>query len=338
MRRFSAFSMDGIGLALRSVICRVKDATTKRSSELPSTVPRLVAVSKLKPLECVIEAYQHGQRHFGENYVQELVEKSSDPKVWELKDIRWHFIGHLQTNKCNNLVGVPNLFMVETVDSIKLASALSSSWGKQNKPGPLNVMVQVNTSQEESKSGCSTDHCVELAEHIISHCPHLKFTGLMTIGEMNYDWSQGDNPDFICLVQCRKEVCERLGFNEEDVELSMGMSNDFEKAILMGSTNVRVGSTIFGARQPKRPTSASPAEGSTPQNPQGTMVSDGTTGQASQQTESTSGATSQTVSQGMDLTPGLTSQSDSQGVLQNLDNLTVRDGCSDSLAVCMKAV
>lgn len=107
----------------------------------------------------------------------------------------------------------------------------------------------------------------------------------------------------------------------------------------MGSTNVRVGSTIFGARQPKRPTSASPAAGSTPQTPQGTTVSDGTTGQTSQEIESTSGATSQTVSQGMDLTPGLTSQSDSQGVLkQNLDKLTVRDGCTDSLAVRMKAV
>jgi len=269
--------MDGIGVALRSVLCQVKEATNKRPSELPSIVPRLVAVSKLKPSECIIEAYQHGQRHFGENYVQELIEKSSDPRVQELTDIRWHFIGHLQTNKCNNLVGVPNLFMVETVDSVKLASTLNSSWGKQNKPNPLNVMVQVNTSEEESKNGCSSDHCVQLAEHIISHCPHLKFTGLMTIGQMNYDWGQGENPDFICLVQCRKDVCKRLGLSVEDVELSMGMSNDFDKAILMGSTNVRVGSTIFGARQPKRPTNDSTAEGTSQQTPQGTTMSGGTT-------------------------------------------------------------
>lgn len=243
--------MDGIGAAVRTVISRVKDATAKRSNELPSTVPRLVAVSKLKPSECIIEAYQHGQRHFGENYVQELIEKSNDPKLLELKDIKWHFIGHLQSNKCNNLAGVPNLFMVETVDSVKLANTMNSSWSKKTKPDPLNVMVQVNTSQEENKSGCSRDQCTELAKHIISSCPHLKFSGLMTIGEFNHDWSQGENPDFVMLVRCRKVVCESLGLNVEDVELSMGMSNDFEEAILMGSTNVRVGSTIFGARQAK---------------------------------------------------------------------------------------
>ncbi|XP_078358533.1 pyridoxal phosphate homeostasis protein-like isoform X2 [Oculina patagonica] len=270
MKRVRNLSMEGLGLALRSVITRVKDATAKRSSELPRTAPRLVAVSKLKPADCIIEAYEHGQRHFGENYVQELIEKSNNPKVQELKDIRWHFIGHLQTNKCNNIVGVPNLFMIETVDSAKLASTLNSSWSKQNKPQPLNVMVQVNTSKEESKSGCSSDHCVELVEHVIQHCPHLKFSGLMTIGEMNYDWSQGANPDFVCLVECRKKVCEKLGLSLEDVELSMGMSNDFDKAILMGSTNVRVGSTIFGARQPRHPSSASSVQGTTQPTPQET--------------------------------------------------------------------
>ncbi|XP_078358532.1 pyridoxal phosphate homeostasis protein-like isoform X1 [Oculina patagonica] len=293
MKRVRNLSMEGLGLALRSVITRVKDATAKRSSELPRTAPRLVAVSKLKPADCIIEAYEHGQRHFGENYVQELIEKSNNPKVQELKDIRWHFIGHLQTNKCNNIVGVPNLFMIETVDSAKLASTLNSSWSKQNKPQPLNVMVQVNTSKEEmfpmqkavvssanisteafsvflGKSGCSSDHCVELVEHVIQHCPHLKFSGLMTIGEMNYDWSQGANPDFVCLVECRKKVCEKLGLSLEDVELSMGMSNDFDKAILMGSTNVRVGSTIFGARQPRHPSSASSVQGTTQPTPQET--------------------------------------------------------------------
>ncbi|XP_068709655.1 pyridoxal phosphate homeostasis protein-like [Montipora foliosa] len=263
MRRFSILSMDGIGIAVRSVISRVNDVTAKRSNELPSILPRLVAVSKLKPSECILEAYQHGQRNFGENYVQELIEKSNEPKLLELKDIKWHFIGHLQSNKCNNLAGVPNLFMVETVDSVKLANTLNSSWGKQNKPDPLNVMVQVNTSQEENKGGCSRNQCVELVNHINSNCPNLKFKGLMTIGEINYDWSQGDNPDFVTLVQCRKDVCERLNLKVEDVELSMGMSSDFENAILMGSTNVRVGSTIFGARQPKRPTDEKKSQQST---------------------------------------------------------------------------
>lgn len=255
--------MEGVGSSLRSVISRVEEATAKRSSELPKTAPRLVAVSKLKPADCVIEAYDNGQRHFGENYVQELLEKSRHAKIQPLNDIRWHFIGHLQSNKCNNLVGVTNLYMVETVDSVKLANSLNASWGKLNKPNSLNVMVQVNTSKEESKSGCLSDHCAELVEHIITHCPHLKFSGLMTIGEMNHDWSQGPNPDFIRLVDCRKNICEKLSLSLEDVELSMGMSNDFEKAILMGSTNVRVGSTIFGARQPKQPRNVSSMQGST---------------------------------------------------------------------------
>nr|XP_058959304.1 pyridoxal phosphate homeostasis protein-like [Pocillopora verrucosa] len=274
MKRFGILSMEGVGSALRSVISRVKEVTAKRSSELPKTAPRLVAVSKLKSLDYVIEAYDNGQRHFGENYVKELIEKSKDVKIQPLNDIRWHFIGHLQSNKCNNLVGVPNLFMVETVDSVKLANSLNVSWGKLNKPSPLNVMVQVNTSKEESKSGCLRDRCAELVEHIITHCAHLKFSGLMTIGEMNHDWSQRPNPDFTTLVDCRKDICEKLSLSLENVELSMGMSSDFEEAILMGSTNVRVGSTIFGARQPKQASNVSSMQGSTQLTSQEANLSD----------------------------------------------------------------
>lgn len=111
----------------------------------------MVAVSKIKPAAVIIQAYEAGQRHFGENYVNELAEKASDPQILEkCKDIKWHFIGHLQNNKINKLLGSPGLFMVETVDSEKLADNLNKQWAKYRKAEEkLKVMVQVNTSGEE---------------------------------------------------------------------------------------------------------------------------------------------------------------------------------------------
>lgn len=122
--------------------------------DLPQIVPRLVAVSKIKPASLIIQAYEAGQRHFGENYVNELSEKANDPQILEkCKDIKWHFIGHLQTNKINKLLGSPGLFIVETVDSDKLADNLNKQWGKIRKEeAKLNIMVQINTSGEEGKS------------------------------------------------------------------------------------------------------------------------------------------------------------------------------------------
>jgi len=113
--------------------------------------PRLVAVSKTKPKEAVLEAYEAGVRDFGENYVQEIVEKGLDEElVAKCPEIRWHFIGHLQKNKVNKLLLVPNLYAIETVDSLKLASALNSSWERSHPNGePLKIFLQVNTSGEE---------------------------------------------------------------------------------------------------------------------------------------------------------------------------------------------
>lgn len=203
---------------------------------------RLVAVSKTKPASDVREAYDAGQRDFGENYVQELLEKA--PVLPQ--DIRWHFIGHLQSNKAKALVeGVPSLYMVQTVDSEKLANKLDSAVGAIGKRDPLSVLVQVNTSGEESKFGVAPETCVALAQHIARNCSNLCLAGLMTIGMPDYS-SRPEN--FACLAECRKQVAESLGIKESDLELSMGMSGDFEAAIQMGSTNVRVGSTIFGAR------------------------------------------------------------------------------------------
>lgn len=230
--------------SLRSVVDRVQQAAER--SGRPADRVKVVAVSKTKPVSLIRQVYDAGQRCFGENYVQELLDKA--PQLPE--DIEWHFIGHLQSNKAKSLLaGVPNLAMVETVDDEKIANHLDrvvASIGRK----PLKVLVQVNTSGEESKFGVEPSGCVELAKHVKLSCPNLEFSGLMTIGMLDYS-STPEN--FRALSNCRTEVCNALGITEEQCELSMGMSADFEQAIEMGSTIVRIGSTIFGAREyPKK--------------------------------------------------------------------------------------
>ncbi|CAM9724856.1 unnamed protein product [Discosporangium mesarthrocarpum] len=228
---------------LEAVRKRVADATASSERSRP---PRLVAVSKTKPLSDLVAAYEAGQRVFGENYAQELIEKA--PAMPE--DVVWHFIGHLQSNKARALVeGVPNLSILETLDTAKLANKLQArvemlGW----REAPLGVYIQVDTSGEASKSGVSHDDtgaCVALGRHVRDNCPALELRGLMTIGAV------GDIECFDRLVACRQRLADGLGMKGEDgggLELSMGMSGDFEEAIQRGSDNVRVGSTIFGPR------------------------------------------------------------------------------------------
>ncbi|KAL2523721.1 putative pyridoxal phosphate-dependent enzyme [Abeliophyllum distichum] len=230
--------------ALRAVLHRVRRAA-ERSGRSAGDV-RVVAVGKTKPVSLINQVYDAGHRCFGENYVQEIVEKA--PQLPE--DIAWHFIGHLQSNKVKTLLtAVPNLDMVEGVDNEKLADHLDravSNIGRQ----PLKVLVQVNTSGEASKSGINPSDCVDLVKHVKLGCPNLEFSGLMTIGMPDYT-STPEN--FKTLLDCRAKVCEVLGMAESQCELSMGMSGDFEQAIEIGSTNVRIGSTIFGPREyPKK--------------------------------------------------------------------------------------
>eukprot|EP00118_Oscarella_pearsei_P010712 m.67441 g.67441 ORF g.67441 m.67441 type:complete len:243 (+) comp35444_c0_seq2:48-776(+) len=231
---------------LSAVINNVKTAAKAES------LPRVVAVSKFKSVEDILEAYKAGQRHFGENYVQELAQKAKDERIRsEAPDIKWHFIGRLQTKKCNVIIETANLWMIETIDSVKLADAINKTLIKKAIKVPVNVMVQVNTSGEESKSGCTPDGCVEIVEHITKNCHLLDFKGLMTIGMCGHDYSQGPNPDFETLVSCRASVSEKLKIHLDDIELSMGMSGDYEEAITAGSTNVRIGTAIFGERTKK---------------------------------------------------------------------------------------
>ncbi|KAF7210594.1 pyridoxal phosphate homeostasis protein [Nothobranchius furzeri] len=240
-----------VGKAIQSVLERVNQAAARRPKTLPAVPPRLVAVSKTKPPEMIVEAYRQGQRNFGENYVNELVDKASDPLILEsCPEIKWHFIGHLQKNNVNKLLGVPNLFLVETIDSAKLAERVNSSWQRVRGAGSqrLKVMVQINTSGEQSKHGLLPEDTVNTVKHIMSQCSALHFSGLMTIGHYGYDLTLGPNPDFQMLLSRRQEVCDSLKLPLEEVELSMGMSTDFEHAIEVGATNVRVGSIIFGNR------------------------------------------------------------------------------------------
>eukprot|EP01065_Artemidia_motanka_P050242 TRINITY_DN8547_c0_g1_i1.p1 TRINITY_DN8547_c0_g1~~TRINITY_DN8547_c0_g1_i1.p1 ORF type:complete len:264 (+),score=65.80 TRINITY_DN8547_c0_g1_i1:193-984(+) len=203
--------------------------------------PQLIAVSKEKPLELVIRGLDSGHSDFGENYVQELCDKAD--KTADRRDLRWHFIGTLQSNKCRQLAGCPNLAMIHTVPSVKTARKLNAACASLRPDAPLDVMVQVNTSSEESKGGCDPDGATELCGCILKECPQLRLKGLMCIGRYT---SPPGTEDFEVLRRTRDRVSEAVGV--PDLGLSMGMSHDFEHACKAGATHVRVGSTIFGIR------------------------------------------------------------------------------------------
>ncbi|KAA8650074.1 hypothetical protein EYZ11_008749 [Aspergillus tanneri] len=247
---------------LAAVTSRVSAAATKRGRAEAKPV-RLIAVSKLKPAADLLSLHQPptSHLHFGENYFQELQEKS---KLLP-PTIRWHFIGGLQSNKCVVLArDVRGLWAVESVDSEKKASLLDKGWGDRSAElrasdsiDRLHVFVQVNTSGEESKSGVDPgDGAVSLCRFIREKCPRLKLQGLMTIGAIARSKAttpETENEDFVCLRNTRDLIVDQLGlqFSDDALELSMGMSEDFESAIALGSDEVRVGTTIFGGRPPK---------------------------------------------------------------------------------------
>ncbi|KAK7332353.1 hypothetical protein VNO80_29104 [Phaseolus coccineus] len=225
--------------SLNAVLDRVQGATERSGRNVQEI--RVVAASKTKSVSALRQVYDAGHRFFGENYVQELLQKA--PQL--PGDIEWHFIGNLQSNKVKPLIaGVPNLACVETVDDEKIANLLDRAVANVGRK-PLKVFVQVNTSGETSKFGVEPAVCVDLVKHI-TNCSNLEFSGLMTIGMLDYS-STPEN--FKMLSNCRTEVCKALGISETQCELSMGMTGDFEQAIEMGSTNVRIGTAIFGARE-----------------------------------------------------------------------------------------
>ena len=243
---------------LSSVQQRISSVTTKSSISKPI---QLIAVSKLKPATDILALHQPptSHLHFGENYVQELLEKA---KLLP-PEIRWHFIGGLQSNKCQTLAReVSNLWAVESVDSVKKARLLDKGRGELHSSDgieatALRVFIQVNTSGEDTKSGVEPESkdLIELCRFVRDECPNLKLQGLMTIGAIarsQATTAETENEDFTCLRDTRDKVAEELGIEKSELELSMGMSEDFEGAIALGSDEVRVGSTIFGERPSKK--------------------------------------------------------------------------------------
>lgn len=222
---------------IRSILDRMAAAALRAGRE-PAEVT-LLAVSKTKPLETVVEAARTGLvTHFGENHVQEGQVKipAFPPELTP----RWHLIGHLQRNKARKAA---QLFdVIESLDSPAVASALERVCAEIGRE--LDVLIEVNSSGEASKTGTPRAEVPALAGHVRTECPHLRLRGLMTIGPLG-----GDEKAVRSAFAATRELRDSLRLGADDLPvLSMGMSGDFEWAIAEGSTEVRVGSAIFGQR------------------------------------------------------------------------------------------
>ena len=198
----------------------------------------LIAVSKTKPVSMLKEAYDAGARCFGENKVQEIMDKH--PQLPE--DIQWHMIGHLQRNKVKYIVD--KVSMIHSVDSLRLAQTIEQEAAKHNVCVP--VLLEVNVAQEESKFGLKMDEVLPLIE-TIADFPHIKVQGLMTIAP--YVENAEDNRDFFRQLKKLSVDIEAKNINKVSMSvLSMGMTGDYQVAVQEGATMVRVGTGIFGER------------------------------------------------------------------------------------------
>jgi pyridoxal phosphate enzyme (YggS family) len=202
----------------------------------------VIAVSKIQPAEVINVALQAGITLFGENYAQELRDKQEIIDKISTAKPRWHFIGHLQTNKVKYLV--PYIECIHSVDSINLAEEISRQAEKYSRT--IDIMLQVNTSGEESKSGCEPEEAESLASGLLK-IGNIKLIGMMTIGSFSSDESLVRR-EFTMLMEIRDIIQNKFGL-EQPFHLSMGMSGDYEIAISEGATYVRIGTAIFGARQ-----------------------------------------------------------------------------------------
>jgi pyridoxal phosphate enzyme (YggS family) len=211
-------------------------AQAARAAHRNVTEVRLLAVSKTFPAMAVREAYSGGQTAFGENYLQEALEK-----IDALRDLplEWHFIGPIQSNKTRAIA--ESFAWVHSVDRLKIAERLSAQ-RPSNLP-PLNICLQVNVSEEESKSGVAAEDAVQLAQQL-ARLPHIKLRGLMTIPAP----AVGEREQRAPFAQMRT-LLEKLNSQGLALDtLSMGMSHDYPAAIKEGATIVRIGTAIFGQR------------------------------------------------------------------------------------------
>lgn len=214
------------------------ETSCKVSGRSPKDVT-LIAVSKTKPVEMLKEAYEQGCRHFGENKVQELVEKYDAMP----KDIKWHMIGHLQRNKVKYIVD--KVYMIHSVDSLKLAEEISKEALKKNVT--VSVLIEVNVAGEETKFGVSPSGAEELIREI-AVLPGVSVKGLMTIAPY-VDNPEDNRQYFVALKQLSVDISRKNIDNVTMNVLSMGMTGDYAVAVEEGASFVRVGTGIFGERQ-----------------------------------------------------------------------------------------
>jgi pyridoxal phosphate enzyme (YggS family) len=198
----------------------------------------LLAVSKTHPAAMVRAARAAGQFAFGENRVQELESKAAE--LADLPDLQWHLIGSLQTNKVRDLLRVPGLALVHSLDRERLADELQRELARTGRS--LDVLLQVHATDEKTKHGCPVADAEALLEHVQRKCPALTVRGLMAMGPLDGDPA----PVFARVAALRESLRAASGLPLP--ELSLGMSGDFEAAVAAGSTLVRIGSLLFGAR------------------------------------------------------------------------------------------
>ena len=219
---------DNIAAVELQILHACNNASRKRESIA------LLAVSKTKSKDLVEQAYHSGQRAFGESYIQEAVDKVT--QLVSLPEIEWHFIGPIQSNKTKHIA--EHFSWVHSIDRAKLITRLNDH--RSGKDTPLNVCLQVNISEEESKSGVKPNELNELAQ-LVNDCQYLTLRGLMAIPKKN-----DSEQSFIAMEKLFNQLKKQ--YKTVDT-LSMGMSGDLNDAIAHGSTMVRVGSAIFGARE-----------------------------------------------------------------------------------------
>ena len=209
--------------------------------ELHTSLPQgvaLVAVSKFHPVEALIEAYNAGQRIFGESRVQELLVKHEALP----KDIEWQMIGHLQTNKVRQIV--PFVSLIQSVDSVRLIECINREAERIGRV--VDILLEIHIAQEESKTGWRYDELVEyLQSGAFAELKNIRVRGVMGMAT-NTDDEATIRHDFERLSECKKQLSSHFG--DEFDTLSMGMSDDYELAIECGSTMIRIGSSIFGNR------------------------------------------------------------------------------------------
>lgn len=223
------------GMSVRENLHRIK-------SEIPAGVT-LVAVSKTKPMEMIAEAYEAGQRDFGENYVQELEEKAAGLP----KDIRWHFIGHLQSNKVKYIA--PFVHLIHGVDSLKLLQEINKQALKQQRS--IDCLLQIYIAKEETKFGLSFEECEELLNsEIFAGLKNIRIKGFMAMAS-NTESEELIRSEFRSLRGFSQRISLKSYPNCQFNILSYGMSGDYKIAIEEGSTMIRVGSSIFGERNYK---------------------------------------------------------------------------------------